>query len=71
MAVALERTWLTALTRGLVGSVLVRPLHVPEVRARLRERLHLPGRPQAILRFGYAVTATPARPAAAAAVGSQ
>jgi hypothetical protein len=65
---AMERIWLTALTQGLVGSALTQPLHVPEVRARLAERLGLPGHPQVILRFGYAVTATPvAVPAAVAA----
>jgi hypothetical protein len=56
---ALQRIWLTAITQGLVGSVLTQPLHLPEVRAGLTERLELPGYPQAVLRFGYPVTATP------------
>ncbi|HVW43236.1 MAG TPA: hypothetical protein VHC18_17990 [Amycolatopsis sp.] len=64
----LERMWLTAVTHGLVGSVLTQPLHLPEMRAELAARLALPGCPQAILRVGYPVTATPA-PAALAAFG--
>lgn len=64
----MERIWLSALTCSLVGSVLTQPLHVPEVRARLAERLGLTGHPQVILRFGYPVTARPMTvpPAAAA-----
>jgi nitroreductase len=66
---ALQRIWLTAITQGLVGSVLTQPLHLPEVRAGLIERLELPGYPQAVLRFGYPVTATPAAvPAAVTAL---
>lgn len=57
---AMQRVWLTALTQGLVASVLTQPLHVPEVRAGLIERLGLAGYPQLILRLGYPVTATPA-----------
>ncbi|WP_431903177.1 Acg family FMN-binding oxidoreductase [Amycolatopsis thermoflava] len=56
---ALQETWLTAITRGLAGSVVTQPLHLPEVRAGLIERLALPGWPQALLRFGYPVTAAP------------
>ena len=65
---AMERIWLTALTHGLVASVLTQPLHLLQVRSGLIERLALPGCPQLILRFGYPVTATPA-PAALAAFG--
>ncbi|TVT51400.1 hypothetical protein FNH05_15020 [Amycolatopsis rhizosphaerae] len=66
--IAMERIWLTAITHGLVGSVLTQPLHLPEVRSGLIERLGLPGYPQLILRLGYPVTATPAAaPAAIAA----
>ena len=54
---ALQQAWLTAVAAGLAGSVLTQPLHLPEVRAGLIERLALPGYPQAILRFGYPVTA--------------
>lgn len=63
---ALQRIWLTAVTRGLVGSVLTQPLQLPEVRAGLIERLELPGYPHLILRLGYPVTATPAAEPAAA-----
>ncbi|TNC21838.1 Acg family FMN-binding oxidoreductase [Amycolatopsis alkalitolerans] len=57
---ALQEIWLTAVTHGLTGSVLTQPLQLREVRAGLIERLELPGHPQAILRVGYPVTATPA-----------
>ncbi|GAB2971360.1 nitroreductase family protein [Amycolatopsis acidiphila] len=66
---AMERIWLAALTEGLVGSVLAQPLHVPEVRAGLADRLGLPGHPQVILRFGYPVTATPVTLPSAVAAG--
>ncbi|WP_027928847.1 Acg family FMN-binding oxidoreductase [Amycolatopsis thermoflava] len=56
---ALQETWLAAITHGLAGSVLTQPLHLHEVRAGLIERLALPGRPQALLRFGHPVTAAP------------
>ncbi|WP_435155910.1 Acg family FMN-binding oxidoreductase [Amycolatopsis sacchari] len=63
---ALQLVWLTAVTRGLAGSVLTQPLRLPEVRAGLTERLLLPGHPQLVLRLGYPVTATPvSRPAPA------
>jgi hypothetical protein len=65
---AMERVWLTAITHGLVGSLLTQPLHLAEVRSALIERLGLPGYPQVLLRVGYPVTATPAAaPAAFAA----
>jgi hypothetical protein len=57
---AMQQVWLTAVTRRLAASVLTQPLHLPEVRAALIERLDLPGYPQLILRVGYPVTATPA-----------
>ncbi|MEU0465208.1 hypothetical protein ABZ215_14480 [Amycolatopsis sp. NPDC006131] len=66
---ALERAWLAAIAAGLVGSVLTQPLHLPEVRAGLIEKLDLPGYPQAILRIGYPVTATPARATIPASAG--
>jgi hypothetical protein len=59
---AMQRVWLTAVTHGLVASVLTKPLHLPDVRAGLIERLQLAGYPQLILRLGYPVTATPAVP---------
>jgi len=56
---AMQRIWLTAICHGLVGSVLTQPLHLRETRAGLIDKLALPGHPQAILRFGYPVTARP------------
>lgn len=59
---ALQRAWLTAVSHDLAGSVLTQPLQLREVRAGLIEKLDLAGYPQAILRLGYPVTATPAAP---------
>jgi hypothetical protein len=59
---AVQDTWLTASSRGLVGSVLTQPLHLAEVRAGLIERLGLAGFPQALLRFGYSAGGEPASP---------
>ncbi|MEU0537222.1 Acg family FMN-binding oxidoreductase [Amycolatopsis tolypomycina] len=52
---ALQRVWLTAASKALVGSVLTQPLHLTGFRARLVSELALPGVPQAIFRFGYPV----------------
>ncbi|WIY00425.1 nitroreductase [Amycolatopsis mongoliensis] len=57
---ALQRVWLTATAKALVGSVLTQPLHLTGFRARLVSELALPGIPQAIFRFGY--PAVPAAP---------
>ncbi len=57
---ALQRTWLTAASKALVGSVLTQPLQLTGFRARLVSELALPGVPQAIFRFGY--PAVPAAP---------
>lgn len=57
---ALQRTWLTAASKALVGSVLTQPLQLTGFRARLVSELGLPGVPQAIFRFGY--PAVPAAP---------
>ncbi|MET8846832.1 nitroreductase [Amycolatopsis sp. NPDC004625] len=57
---ALQRVWLTAAAKALVGSVLTQPLHLTGFRARLVSELALPGVPQAIFRFGY--PAVPAAP---------
>ncbi|MTD54617.1 Acg family FMN-binding oxidoreductase [Amycolatopsis pithecellobii] len=62
---ALQQVWLNAVNHGLAGSVLTQPLHLNEVRAGLIEHLDLPGHPQAILRLGYPVTATPPVPTVA------
>lgn len=57
---ALQRVWLTATVKALVGSVLTQPLHLTGFRARLVSELALPGFPQAIFRFGH--PAVPAAP---------
>ncbi|MEV6823817.1 nitroreductase [Amycolatopsis sp. NPDC051102] len=57
---ALQRVWLTAASKALVGSVITQPLHLTGFRARLVSELALPGVPQAIFRFGY--PAVPAAP---------
>jgi nitroreductase len=59
---AVQDTWLAVTHAGLAGAVLTQPLHVPEVRAGLIERLGLPGFPQALLRFGYPAGTTPRSP---------
>jgi len=57
---ALQRLWLTATSKALVGSVLTQPLQLTGLRARLVSELALPGVPQAIFRYGY--PAVPAAP---------
>ncbi|MGK3206791.1 Acg family FMN-binding oxidoreductase [Amycolatopsis sp. MEPSY49] len=57
---ALQRGWLTAASKALVGSVITQPLHLTGFRARLVSELALPGVPQAIFRFGH--PAVPAAP---------
>ncbi|WP_081736478.1 nitroreductase family protein [Amycolatopsis orientalis] len=50
---AMQRSWLTAVDRGLAASVLTRPLHEEPVRDRLTAELSLPGIPQLVMRLGY------------------
>lgn len=50
---AVERAWLEATGSGLSVSMMTQPLHVPEVRTGLAERLGTSLIPQAIMRFGY------------------
>ncbi|GAB3488646.1 hypothetical protein [Amycolatopsis cihanbeyliensis] len=50
---AMQRVWLTAVSAGLVASVLTQPLHLTEVRTGLAERLALDGVPQLVLRLGH------------------
>lgn len=50
---SVQRIWLAATQAKLVASVLTQPLHLPEVRAGLIERLELPGFPQALIRLGH------------------
>lgn len=52
---AMQQVWLTAISEGLVASVLTQPLHLREVRAGLIERLQLAGYPQIFLRIGHPV----------------
>ncbi|MFG1648243.1 Acg family FMN-binding oxidoreductase [Amycolatopsis sp. NPDC049252] len=59
---ALERVWLTATAKALVGSVITQPLHLTGFRARLVSELSLPGVPQAIFRFGYPAVPTAPSP---------
>lgn len=47
----LQRTWLTAITAGLVASVHTQALHLHEIRAGLIEQLGLSGYRQLIMRF--------------------
>ncbi|HKS46906.1 MAG TPA: hypothetical protein VJT49_17700 [Amycolatopsis sp.] len=54
---AMQRVWLTAITRGMVASVLTQPLHLPEIRSGLIELLGLAGYPQLFLRVGHPVHA--------------
>jgi hypothetical protein len=49
---ALQRAWLTAVTRGLVASVITQPWHLSPVRASLRRLLGDNAFPQAMLRVG-------------------
>ena len=49
---ALQRGWLTAISRGLVASVITQLWQLPEVRAAVRELLGCNGFPQAMLRVG-------------------
>ncbi|GAA3044210.1 Acg family FMN-binding oxidoreductase [Actinokineospora globicatena] len=55
-----QRLALAAVAAGLACSIMTQPLHVPEARAGLIERLRLAGYPQVLLRLGYA--ARPPRP---------
>ncbi|QFU89936.1 nitroreductase family protein [Amycolatopsis sp. YIM 10] len=50
---AMQRIWLEAVAGDLVASVVTQPLHLPEVRAGLIERLGLEGYPQLLIRVGY------------------
>ncbi|MBA0126870.1 nitroreductase family protein [Haloechinothrix sp. YIM 98757] len=50
---AVQRAWLAAVASGLAGSVLTQPLHLDEVRDRIRDGLGITGYPQILLRFGY------------------
>lgn len=49
---AMERAWLTAVSRGLVASLVTQPWQLPEVRETLADRLHLMSVPQLMLRVG-------------------
>ncbi|HEX5121324.1 MAG TPA: hypothetical protein VFW65_39570, partial [Pseudonocardiaceae bacterium] len=51
---AMQRAWLTAVSRGLVASVVTQPWQLPEVREALVDRLDLTSVPQMMLRVGRA-----------------
>ncbi|WP_245782674.1 Acg family FMN-binding oxidoreductase [Actinokineospora terrae] len=55
-----QRLWLAAVAAGLACSIMTQPLHVPESRAGLIERLELAGYPQVLVRLGH--PAHPPRP---------
>lgn len=63
---AAERSWLTALTNGLVGSVITQPLRLSEVRHGVMDQLGLNGYPQLVLRLGHPVLVNPEESSAAA-----
>ncbi|HKS48347.1 MAG TPA: hypothetical protein VJT49_25200 [Amycolatopsis sp.] len=50
---AMQQVWLAAIVQGMVAAALTQPLHLPEVRAGLIERLGLAGYPQLFLRVGH------------------
>lgn len=52
---AMQRAWLTAVSRGMVASVLTQPWHLPEVRRTLTDLLGHKGFPQLMLRVGRPV----------------
>lgn len=61
--ILLQRIWLTAISAGLVGSVVTQPLQVPHMRELVGKRLRITGQVQLLLRFGCPVTHEPQRPA--------
>lgn len=64
--IVLQRTWLTAITAGLVASVHTQALQLHEIRAGLIEQLGLAGYPQLIMRFGSPLELTAIAPTASA-----
>jgi hypothetical protein len=57
---ALEAVLLQATVRGVSASFLNQPVEVPDLRARLRDDLALPGFPQVVLRLGVGSDGVPA-----------
>lgn len=55
---AMERAWLTAVSRGLVASLVTQPWQLPEVRRALSTSLRFPGFPQVLLRVGHPTVRT-------------
>ena len=58
----LQGVLLTAEHAGLACSYFNMPMHVPEIRARLRALLGVPSWPQLLLRIGYCLEETPRTP---------
>ena len=58
----LQEVLLTAEHAGLACSYFNMPMHVPEIRARLRALLGVPSWPQLLLRIGYCLEETPRTP---------
>jgi nitroreductase len=51
---ALERVWLEITGAGFVASLFTQAIEVPEIRAQVREQLHMPSYPHVLLRVGRA-----------------
>jgi nitroreductase len=58
----LQELLLTAEREGLACSYFNMPMHVPEIRARLRTLIGAPAWPQLLLRIGYCLEETPRTP---------
>ncbi|NIJ12416.1 hypothetical protein FHU38_002760 [Saccharomonospora amisosensis] len=64
--IAMQRTWLAAVDAGLAAAVQTQPLHLPQIRDALTEKLDIDGCPQLLMRVGYpsaTVAPTPRRSA--------
>jgi nitroreductase len=57
-----QQLLLTAEREGLACSYFNMPMHVPEIRARLRAVIGVPSWPQVLLRIGYCLEETPRTP---------
>lgn len=55
---AMERAWLTAVSRRLAVSVITQPWQLPEVRTALTSRLRFAATPQVLLRVGHPAVTT-------------
>ncbi|MEU6641556.1 nitroreductase [Saccharomonospora sp. NPDC046836] len=50
---AMEHTWLSAVDMGLAAAVQTQPLHLPEARSALIDKVGLAGYPQLLMRVGH------------------